>query len=203
LAGAQEKNFGYTPRFKHLYTHMSRKIVTSILTLLMLASPSLFAQDSEKTFVFDLGRSSLNASRGHSEFDIYRIGMQREFKRTFWQGKNSSLSGYWEGSVNYWRADADDVFAVALSPVFVLSFGEDDGNYRPFIELGVGLALLSDDVVAGRQMGSSWQFEDRIGFGIKSEKMGFHYRYMHYSNGDLSKPNQGIDAHVVGMTYRF
>jgi lipid A 3-O-deacylase len=182
---------------------MIRIIFATFVILTGLFCTSAIAQDDSRTFVFDVGRSSSNASRGHSEFDIYRVGVQKAFKRTFWEGSNSRLSGYWEGSLNYWSAEPDDVFAVALSPVFVLSFGEDNGGYHPFIEAGVGLAILSDDVIGGRQMGSSWQFEDRIGFGIKSDKLGFHYRYMHYSNGDLSKPNQGIDAHVLGMTYRF
>jgi len=182
---------------------MTKKFITILVILVLATSPRAFAQESDKVFVFDFGNSSSNASRGHSDLDIFRVGRQWEFKRTFWQGDSARVSGYWEGSLNYWSADRDDVFAVALSPVFVLSFGEDDGNYHPFIEAGVGLALLSDDRVGGRLMGSSWQFEDRIGFGLRSQRLGFHYRYMHYSNGDLSKPNQGLDAHVIGMTYSF
>lgn len=180
---------------------MNKILSTFLLIFAILASPSAFSQDSAKYLVFDIGQSSSNFSRGHSEFDVYRIGVQKEFKRTFWQGDSASLSGYWEGSLNYWSADGGNEYAVALSPVFTLSFGE--GEYRPFIEAGVGLAIMSDDVIAGRRMGSSWQFEDRIGFGVKSDQLGFHYRYMHYSNGDIEKPNQGIDAHVIGMTYRF
>ncbi len=182
---------------------MSQKLLSCMAVLALIFSPAAFAQDSKRSFVFDLGSSASNASRGHSEFDVFRIGRQWKFKPTFWQGESASLSGYYEGSINYWSTDGDDVFAVAFSPVFVLSFGSDDGGYHPFIEAGVGLAILSDDMVAGRNMGSSWQFENRIGFGMRSARMGFHYRYMHYSNGDLSKPNQGIDAHVIGMTYRF
>ena len=180
---------------------MFQKLCVLLFAISLLASPVVFAQNTDQAFVFDLGRSASNVSRGHAEFDVYRTGIQRAFKRTFWQGDSANLSGYWEGSLNYWSAPGDDVYALAVSPVFVLSFGE--GEYRPFIEAGVGLALLSDDVVGGRQMGSSWQFEDRIGFGIRSDTLGFHYRYMHYSNGDIEDPNQGIDAHVIGMTYRF
>lgn len=182
---------------------MTQRIITSVLALAFLISPCAFAQDNDRTFVFDLGRSPSNSSRGHSEFDLYRVGRQWEFKRVLWQGESSNLSGYFEGSLNYWSADRDDIFALAFSPVFVLSFADKGAGYHPFIEAGIGLAILSDDRIGGRNLGSSWQFEDRIGFGIRSERLGFHYRYMHYSNGDISKPNQGIDAHVIGMTYRF
>ncbi len=182
---------------------MFQKLCSSLAILTLLGSPCALAQEEGRAFFFDLGRSSSNVSRGHSEFDIYRFGMQWDFKHTLWQGKSSRLSGYYEGSINYWNAERDDVFAVALSPVFVLTFGNNKGNYRPFVEAGIGLAVLSEGLVGGRQMGSSWQFENRIGFGVRSDRLGFHYRYMRYSNGDLSKPNQGIDAHVLGLTYRF
>ena len=180
---------------------MNKKISVLFLVFFLISSHSAIAQDSGRYLVFDIGQSSSNMARGHSEFDVYRMGVQKEFKRTFWQGDSAQLSGYWEGSFNYWNADGGNEYALALSPVFVLSFGE--GEYRPFVEAGVGLAIMSDDVIGGRRMGSSWQFEDRIGFGVKSDRVGFHYRYMHYSNGDIEKPNQGIDAHVIGMTYHF
>lgn len=183
--------------------YMIRHFPAFLAVLTLTFSTAVSAWENDGTLVFDIGMSSSNAQRGYSEFDVYRIGRQWNFKHTLWQGESASLGGYYEGSLNYWRADQDTIFAIAFSPVFVLMFGNNDGGYRPFIEVGVGLALLSDDLVAGRRMGSYWQFEDRIGFGFRSDRMGFHYRYMHYSNGGLSKPNQGIDAHVIGMIYSF
>jgi lipid A 3-O-deacylase len=105
--------------------------------------------------------------------------------------------------MNYWDASGDEVFAVALSPVFVLSFGGDDSGYHPYIEGGIGAALLSDHAIAGRQLSTTFQFEDRIGFGVRSDRFDFHYRYMHYSNGGIEKPNNGIDAHLIGMAFKY
>ncbi|MGI9291646.1 MAG: acyloxyacyl hydrolase, partial [Gammaproteobacteria bacterium] len=110
---------------------MTKKLSVFLLVISLLASPVAFSQDSSRYFVFDVGQSSSNVFRGHSEFDVYRMGVQKEFKRTFWQGDSAKLGGYWEGSLNYWNANRSNEYAVALSPVFVLSFGE--GEYRPFI----------------------------------------------------------------------
>ncbi|NIP19397.1 MAG: acyloxyacyl hydrolase [Xanthomonadales bacterium] len=152
--------------------------------------------------VADIGRSTTNVFRGHEEFDLYRIGWQRDFKRTLWQGRNVRLGGYWEASLNAWIASGDDVYGAALSPVFTLSFSEGR-RWQPYLEAGIGLALLSDHRVAGRELSTSWQFEDRIGIGLRGEKYEFHYRYMHYSNAGADKPNEGVDAHLLGFSVRY
>jgi len=172
-------------------------------TLVTSFAPCLSADERDTSISFDIGRSSSSASRGHDELDIYRLGLQWDFNKTLWQGQNSSLGGYFEASVNRWNSSIDDVTSVAFSPVFVLEFNPRASGFRPYIEAGIGVALLSEKRAGGRQLGSSWQFEDRIGFGMASDKYDFHYRYMHYSNADIEEPNQGIDAHVIGISIRY
>ena len=183
---------------------MMTKPCTLLLALALAASgfPAL-AADGGRAIAMDLGRSPSNAARGRAELDIYRIGYQWDFNRTLWQGEHADIGGYFEASLNHWDSPFDDVTAAAISPVFRLTFGSALGSYRPYIEAGIGLALLSDDRVGGRGLGSSWQFENRIGLGLASARFDFHYRYMHYSNADIEKPNHGIDAHVIGVGYRF
>ena len=178
-----------------------RRIILAVLV--MLVCGTAYAADPDRSIVIDIGKSYTNSFRNHTEFDVYRLGVKQDFSRIFWTGERSRLSGYWEASVNYWDASGDEVFAVALSPVFVLSFGEDDGGYHPYIEGGIGAALLSDHSIAGRELSTTFQFEDRIGFGVRSDRFDFNYRYMHYSNGGIEKPNNGIDAHVIGMAFRY
>jgi len=182
---------------------MRQSIITLMAVAAALACLPAAAGERGRAWSFDAGRSSADAARGHAELDIYRVGLQWDFGRTLWQGDRARLGGYWEASVNHWGGDRDDVTAVAVSPVFVLSFGDPSAGYSPYVEAGVGLSVLSDDVAGGRLLGSSWQFEDRIGFGIASDRYDVHYRYMHYSNGDIDKPNQGVDAHVVGISVAY
>ncbi len=174
-----------------------RKIVL-ILLLVLSCGPAL-AQPPGRAVAIDYGESDTT----RADFDVYRLGLQRDFKRVFWQGERARLTGYWEASVNYWDEPGDEIFAVALSPVFVLFFRGENARYQPYIEGGIGVSLLSDHRIGGRELSTHFQFEDRLGFGVRTEKWGIHYKYMHYSNGGIDKPNNGIDAHVIGMTFRY
>jgi lipid A 3-O-deacylase len=169
--------------------------------LLTVAAQSAAAESLDRAVVVDVGRST-NDSRWQPEFDVMRLGYRWAFKRTFWQGESARLGGYWEASGNYWSGSGNDIFAVAVSPVFVLTFGEDDG-FQPYLEGGIGAALLSDHSMPGRELSTTFQFEDRIGFGVRGARVDFHYRYMHYSNGGIERPNNGLDMHVVGVAIRY
>lgn len=49
-----------------------------------------------------------------------------------------------------------------------------------------------------QRLGSSVNFEDRIGFGLKlpaEQKIGV--RAMHYSNAGLKQPNDGIESYSL------
>ena len=181
---------------------MTKRLLLPGLMFLFL-SVDVHAEERVKSVSFDIGRSSSNLGRGHAELDIYRLGLQWDFRKTLWQGERSSLGGYFEASLNRWDGQFESVTAAAFSPVFVLEFGDESNRFRPYIEAGIGVAILSDDRAGGRRLGSSWQFEDRIGFGFASDKYDFHYRYMHYSNADIEKPNQGLDAHVIGLSITY
>ena len=38
---------------------------------------------------------------------------------------------------------------------------------KPYIEAGIGLALFSNTEVEEQKLGTAFQFEDRIGFGLR------------------------------------
>jgi len=181
---------------------MKRLIVAGGLFLLCGAA---FAQAPEPRWeaAFDFGRSTDVPKLGRTEFDIYRVALRKDFKRNFWEWDHARVSGYWEASLNYWDADDANVYAAALSPVFVLFFTPGSGKVQPYLEFGIGAALISDHSFAGREMSTNFQFEDRLGLGVRTERWDFHYRFMHYSNGGIEKPNNGFDANVIGATFRF
>ena len=105
--------------------------------------------------------------------------------------------------MNYWDARDTEIYALAFSPVFVLFWNQGEGAFRPYLEAGVGGALLSDTKIAGRDLSTHFQFENRFGAGIRSDRLDFHIRYMHYSNGSIKQPNHGVDAFVLGLVKSF
>ena len=113
------------------------------------------------------------------------------------------VSGYFEGSLNYWYHTDDDIYAAALSPVFVYYFGAEKNSLIPYIEAGIGVAVISETTISNVEMSTAFQFEARVGAGIRTKKLDFNFRYMHYSNGSMAKPNDGIDIWIGTLSYRF
>ncbi len=168
-----------------------KKIIATILCLL---SFSISAEEKNYSISADIGRANGN-------IDGYRLGLQTEF--TSWlHGHDIPLSGYIEGSLNYWNGSGDESYAIAVAPVFVLPLC-NNCNYTPYVEAGIGIAFISEKKIDDRDLSSSFQFENRVGVGIKTKEIDFHVRYMHYSNGSTSQPNDGLDLFLAGMAFKF
>lgn len=143
---------------------------------------------------------------GESDVDGVRIGL-RPHETTL---KDLPLLGdvdvYWEVSLNYWsdsdsNHEDDENYAIALSPVFTKQFATVFGNPIRW-EAGIGVSVLEDTMFAGKDMGTHFQFEDRIGVNMKFGEQQNHtvaLRYMHYSNGGLDSENPGID--FISLSY--
>lgn len=120
------------------------------------------------------------------------------------------VSLYWEVSMNTWEVGENNTretnYAVAVSPVFSKELTKMQGRYPLSVELGIGISAVADTRFAGRNIGSSFQFEDRLGLSLafgKSLKQTASLRYMHYSNGGLNEQNSGLDFVSLSYSYHF
>ena len=131
---------------------------------------------------------------------VFRVSSQSGFADSWLQSSTGELSGYWDGGYTYWESGngSSTNHSVSLSPVFVYQFSGQ--SVRPIIEAGIGVALFSNTQVDGNKMGSAFQFEDRLGFGLRFAGQEVGMRVIHYSNAGLSSPNQGVESY--GMYYR-
>jgi lipid A 3-O-deacylase len=170
-----------------------------IIPLLFLLVPSEYAKAGGfiDEISFGIGEEK------NDDIDIYRLGLKKNFGRNFLTNRTGWFSGYFEGSLNYWHHTDDDIYALALSPVFVYYFGTGTNTVIPYIEAGIGVGVISDTEIGGVDMTTAFQFEDRVGAGIRTEKLDFSFRYMHYSNGSMAQPNDGIDIWIGTLSYRF
>ena len=120
---------------------------------------------------------------------------------TTWLG---DVNVYLEGSVNFWRysqngdRETDSNFTVALTPVIIKRLGAINDRYPVYLEAGIGLSVESDQHFAGKDIGSHYQFEDKLGLIVdldESEKLTqqIAVRLIHYSNGGLNNDNPGLD----------
>ncbi|MFQ5950170.1 MAG: acyloxyacyl hydrolase [Nitrospiria bacterium] len=146
---------------------------------------------------------SIGVGQSKDSIDIYRFGLKKDFGHIFLRSNIGWLSGYYEASLNYWQRGNDDLFGVAFSPVFVYNFGDKSKTIQPYIEGGIGAAYISDTEIGSRDLTTHFQFEDRAGLGIRSRKVDLNFRYMHYSNGSIKQPNEGIDIFIFTISFPF
>jgi lipid A 3-O-deacylase len=171
------------------------KLLTSIFIILSLSFCTLFAKDGYGI--------SVNGGRG-STVDIARLGIQKDFESVIYSNETFNLKGFHELGLNYWNGNRKNISAVSYSPVFVVDFNQyTTQGYKPYVDFGIGIAFLSDTLIDSKNMSSSFQFEDRISLGITKDNIDMYIRYMHYSNGGIKKPNDGINMGLIGFNYRF
>ena len=145
---------------------------------------------------------SVGVGQGRSGVDIYRLGVQKDFSADWLANRTGWLSGYCEASANYWKKNSDEVYGAAFSPVFVYFFGNHKMAINPYIEAGIGAACISGTRLGSRRLSTAFQFEDRLGMGVRMRRGDFCVRYMHYSNGSIAEPNDGIDSIIATVSYR-
>lgn len=185
---------------------MIKKMVTSGFAVLFLFGTVLCADEAmtpEKKYHWYIP-DAVTMSYGQSKdnVDIYRIGLRNDFSLRWFEGGVGYLSGYFEGSFNYWNGRGDQNYGVALSPVFAYYFNLSDAVH-PYLEGGIGVSVFSRTTMGPRNLSSNFLFEDRLGAGIRVNRWDFSFRYMHYSNAGTKPPNDGIDIFIGSISYKF
>ncbi|MBJ9977704.1 acyloxyacyl hydrolase [Pseudomonas sp. S75] len=132
-----------------------------------------------------------------------RVGMGFGWDKSWFETSTGRLTGYWDAGYTYWEAGdaAGGTHSLSFAPVFVYEFGS--GNVKPFIEAGIGLAVFSGTSAGDQNFGSAFNFEDRIGAGLKigeTQKVGI--RAIHYSNASIKQPNDGIESYSLFYSHQ-
>jgi lipid A 3-O-deacylase len=170
-----------------------------LLAISFVSLPSTNVVASQQAVAIDY----LHGESGLTGIRLAYRPYQTQIATFEWLGE---LDVYWEASVNFWEFGQDNQhetnYAIALSPVFSKQFDSLYGKYPLKWEFGIGVSLITDTRFAGKNIGSHYQFEDRLGlileFGEQLAKS-IAVRYMHYSNGGLNDDNPGLD--FLSLTY--
>ncbi len=180
------------------------KIKYLIAAVLLAASPLACAIDGMSVVYGHSDSSNANVN-------MLRVGVQWDWNRKLVEVGNWHLGGYWESDFGYWSNNSfakthSTLLDIGFTPV--LRFQQTTlSGLSPYAELGVGFHLLSaTSVSTQRQFGSSFQFGDHIGAGVRFGDKGKYdvgYRYQHMSNAGIKGPNQGINFHELRLQYRF
>lgn len=127
---------------------------------------------------------------------VYRLGAQWDWDSAWLQSDMGRLTGYWDAGYSYWDGDETaSNHSLSFAPVFVYEFTGE--TVRPYIEAGIGVALFSSTELEDNDLGSSFQFEDRLGLGLRFSGQEIGLRAVHYSNAGLESPNDGVEAYTL------
>ncbi|WP_454256002.1 acyloxyacyl hydrolase [Pseudomonas sp. Marseille-Q8238] len=133
---------------------------------------------------------------------VYRLGAQWNWERSWLQSSVGRLTGYWDAGYTYWDGDKTSTnHSLSFAPVFVYEFAGQ--NAQPYIEAGIGVAAFANTKLEDNDLGSSFQFEDRIGFGLRFSGQEVGIRAIHYSNAGIKKPNDGVEAYTLHYRLSF
>ncbi len=113
-------------------------------------------------------------------------------------GKASGrLTGYWDAGYTYWFGDkTSSNHSLSFSPGVRLRVRRREraalhrGRYRRG-RFHQHRAARSND------LGSSFQFEDRLGFGLRFAGQEIGVRAIHYSNAGIKQPNDGAETYTL------
>lgn len=170
-----------------------RAVQVGVLVVLASAAHAAYAWD----MAFAVGRT------GQSQTTA-RVGVAQNWESRWFDSSTGYLSGYWDAGLTYWQSGQYDksAYSLSISPVFTYNF-KSSNSFHPFVELGVGVSAFSRTRVGDKNLGSSFNFEDRLGFGFASGNHRFGVRVIHYSNAGIKKPNDGIESYGVYYAFKF
>jgi lipid A 3-O-deacylase len=155
---------------------------------------------------------SLGTDEDSIDADIYRLGLENRWERTWFNGGAWNVGGYWDAELAYIKADAapgenDNLYDFSLTPVFRLQRDTAlSSGVSPFAEAGIGAHLLTVTSLADDEYSTAFQFGSLLGFGLGFGKHGQYelgYRFQHISNASIKRPNDGLNLHMLRLGYSF
>ncbi|MBD9423717.1 acyloxyacyl hydrolase [Pseudomonas sp. PDM15] len=127
---------------------------------------------------------------------VYRLGAQWDWDKSWWQSNVGRLTGYWDAGYTFWEGDeTSSNHSLSFAPVFVYEFAGE--TVKPYVEAGIGVAAFANTELEDNDLGSSFQFEDRIGLGLRFSGQEVGIRAIHYSNAGIKQPNDGVEAYTL------
>ncbi|MBD9485159.1 acyloxyacyl hydrolase [Pseudomonas sp. PDM14] len=169
------------------------KKILSLVAATALSMGSLSAQAVD--FTAAVGQS------GDSTM-VYRLGAQWNWDKSWFASDVGRLTGYWDAAYTFWDGDeTSSNHSLSFTPVFVYEFAGE--NVKPYLEAGIGVAAFENTQLESNNLGSSFQFEDRIGAGLRFSGQEVGIRAIHYSNAGIKQPNDGVEAYSLHYRMSF
>lgn len=147
---------------------------------------------------------------GTSDMHGMRLAYRPDIQHTLDIPLIGDTNVVWEASLNLFdlhgSAKNEATYGLSLTPVFMKDLPSFSENYPLSAEFGIGVAYVHNEKFGGVDIGSLYQFEDRIGLvmGLNPEQSSqLALRYIHYSNGGFNTTNPGLDFLSLAYIHSF
>ena len=186
------------------------KTTPRVLILLLLLSCQTLHASAGGSYWLDGVSVTVGESDDSDGTEVLRIGMQKRWHHSWFNGGAWYLGGYWDSELAFMQADrgsTDEAYGLSITPVF--RYQRDarlSSGLTPFAEAGLGFHLFSETKFGDNDLSTLSQFGSLVGLGVAFGERGQYeltYRFTHISNGDIKKPNDGLDLHMLKLGYNF
>lgn len=145
---------------------------------------------------------SLGIGKTNKQKDIQRLSAQKNFKEKIYLSDNLHLTGYFDFAFSRFNFDEKNIYSLSITPVFNYTFNHIK-SFLPYVFVGIGTSYITNTKADDKNFSTNFQFEDRIGLGVKKDNLDFQLGYFHYSNASIKKPNDGIDLILLNAIYNY
>jgi hypothetical protein len=149
-----------------------------------------------------VGFSGGMALLDHDDQDLrtYKVYLRQELPWGWTGGHGCRLRTTGVASAGMLYDSGDAAMLVSAGPGLLL----DRVGARWSLDLAIEVTYLSEDYLAGLDLGSELQFTCHLGLmWYAFEHVGVGCRYEHISNGDLHTTNPGLDMVSLDLMYTF
>ncbi len=146
---------------------------------------------------------------GGEGVNIVRAGAQWDWEEDILEFLGFSLDAYLQFDYAKWQSTSDSSQvgannSIGFTPVFRFKRRTDWATV--YLDTSIGVALVSSTQINDSGFGSNFQFTDSLSVGAffgARRQWGVGYKYNHMSNNSIKLPNNGINFHLVSVSYEY
>lgn len=146
-------------------------------------------------------------------YDYYQQGVMFDAQMFPFEKVDKTLIFGLGASLADWHASSEEnknMSTAAISALFRAYFvpPESSNKFKPYLLASFGPTYLFSRKLGEREQGSHLSFQTTMGIGsevkIGKKELDFNFKFVHYCNGGIFRPNQGIDIwYIFSIGYLF
>ena len=153
-------------------------------------------------------RMFIDSGGGESVY-ILRAGAQWDWEEDILEFLGFKLGAYLQADYAKWQStkDASQEGAnnsIGFTPVFRFTRHMDLATI--YLDTSIGMALVATTQINDSGFGSNFQFTDSLSVGAlfgARRQWGVGYKFNHMSNNSIKLPNNGINFHLLSISYEY